>query len=346
MSERTVKVLEMAGLNVESVRNQNKIKVYAVKNVEYDKTTKKRNQPSSLVFSAYLTEPLGMFDAKVTQSSITEQLGKTLMGLGIVGEVMGSRVGKFAASLMSGERLGLGQLAGTGFDMSNLSSSVNYNFNWRFTGINEFSHQFKCMLVVKDDFITDVIEPLWSIIEYVLPDETRPLGDTTLYQLLGGAINTGYNKGKDWVNKKNVENPFIEPDQLEKVWKYIETIGGEVDDMAGSVTILKKPKQLQGGMSHTRITVGDYIEIDDVIIESVNFSVPFLFYEGGLFDNVGVTLTVKGNRKMTLKTYDWIKQLARTEGNLPLEPVQPKSIPLNDQFAPQLKDVRNRYRNR
>ena len=314
----------MAGLNIESVRNQNTITIYSVKN----------GGEQSRVFSAYLTSPLGRFDAGVSDyGSLTQQLGKTLKGLGIVGDVINSRVGQFAKSFMSGGRLGVGQLLGTGVEYAN---AINYNMNYRFTGTSEFSHGFECELVVKDDFIDDVIVPLWNIISYVLPDESEPLKDTNLYKIISGGINSAGGWVKDKVNGVNAENPFIQQDALDTFWKYISTVGGEVGDMAGSVTVLKKPLQLQGGMSHSRITIGDYIEIDDVIVESVGFSLPYLLYEGGLFDNVKVSIKVKGNRKMTLKTYDWIKQLVRLEGDFPMESIPPH-ISLNEQFSPKLK---------
>lgn len=321
----------MAGLNIESIRNLNKINVYAVKNKIYDTNGKVKEQPSSRIFSAYLTEPLGHFDGGAEVSSITQQIGETLKGLGIVKEIAGSAVGKFLSNVGSKS---YGNLLGTGFDWSN-AAGINYNFNYRFTGnTSTFSHVFNCELVVKDDFIDDVIYPLWNILSYVMPDESQELENTTQYEMFAGIATEYFGKAKDKVNSVNAENPFIDQDWLEKAWEYIKTLGGEIGDMAGGCSIIMKPKQLQGGMSHTRITIGDFIEIDDVIIESVGFDIPYLLYDGGLFDKVKVSLKVTGNRKMTLKTYDWIKQLVMSTFSYErLEPIQPKTIPLNQQFG-------------
>jgi hypothetical protein len=109
---------------------------------------------------------------------------------------------------------------------------------------------------------------------------------------------------------KDFTNDFIDQDILDKFWNYVEGLGGEADDMLGGLSFMKKPKQLQSGNLFTRILIGNYIVIDNVIIEGIGFDIPYLFYEGGLFDKVTVTLSVKGNRKMSLKNYDWLRQLS------------------------------------
>lgn len=324
----------MAGLNIEGIRNLNKINIYAVKNKNYDTNGEVKNQPSSHIFSAYLTSALGKFGADIGVGSITQEIGEALKGLGFVGDIMNSAIGK---EIIGNVKNNYRHLLGTGFDASN-AIGINYNFNHYFKSVSDFKHTFSCELVVKDDFIEDVIQPLWNLLSYVLPDESDPLDGTSAFQMIAGGVKEYYNKAKDKVNGKNVENPFIDQEWLDKAWQHIETLGGEIGDMAGVCSIIYKPKQLQGGESHSRITIGDYIEIDNVIINSVNFSIPYLLYEGGLFDNVKVDIGVIGNRKMTLKTYDWIKRLnmsSFTEGGFTsLETPQPKTISLNQQFNP------------
>ena len=321
----------MAGLNIEGIRNLNKINIYAVKNKNYDTNGKVKNQPSSHIFSAYLTSALGKFGADIGVGSITQEIGEALKGLGFVGDIMNSGIGKAAAAVGHSK---YAHLLGAGFDASN-AIGINYNFNHYFKSVSDFKHTFSCELVVKDDFIEDVIQPLWNLLSYVLPDESKELEGTSQFQMIAGGVTEYYNKAKTAVNGKNVENPFIDQEWLDKAWQYIETLGGEIGDMAGGCSIIYKPRQLQGGMSHTRITIGDYIEIDNVIINSVNFSIPYLLYEGGLFDNVKVDIGVTGNRKMTLKTYDWIGRMAQASVSVndleKMESIQPT---LNQQFNP------------
>lgn len=325
----------MAGLNIDSVRNLNKINIYAVKNKNYDtsgKVKKTTKNASSHIFSAYLTKPLGRFDANTQVGSITDEIRKAISGLGIVGDIASSKIG---SAILSAAKSNYGHLLGTGFNWSN-AAGINYNLNHYFKGTVDFSHQFDCELVIKDDFISDIIIPLWNLLSYVLPDESEPLEKTSVFQLITGGMVKYYNDAKNSINAKNVENPFIEQDWLDKAWTYIETLGGEIGDMAGGCTIIMKPKQLQGGMSHTRITIGDYIEIDDVIIESVNFELPYLLYEGGLFDKVNVGIKVKGNRKLTLKTYDWIRRLVMSNVDMTdVELMKPQPVSsLNSMFKP------------
>lgn len=291
------------GLNINEIRNLNKIKVYPVKNGGVFDT-----KP---LFEAYLTSPLGNFDATVEASSLTQEIGEAIGGLGIVGKLGLNKLGNWIAkSLKSGTTMG--NLLGTGFDMAN---QINYNFNYRFNNVSSFEHTFNCELVVKDDYIEDLMKPLWNIIEYVMPGESPMASETDLYKEISRYFNEGGAAIRKGVDAANAQNPFIEPDVLKKFWDYVKDVAGEVGDMAGGLSILSKPKQLGTGMSHTRIMIGDYIEIDNVIITSIGFNVPYLLYEGGMFDKVDITLKVKGNRKMTVKTYDWIRRLARVGTN-------------------------------
>ena len=311
------------GFNIDEIRELNKLKIYAIKN----------GGESEFVMGAYLTTALGDFEADITVDSLTRQMGETVKGLGVVGSLMKTTAVSFIKEKLSGS---WGNLLGTGVELTN---DINYNFNYRFNGISEFSHTFTCELVVKDDFTKDVINPLWKLIEYVLPDETSQFSETETYKSIEDKTKYSVDLLQDAINNKNTNNPFIEQDILDKFFKYVRTVGGEIGDMVGGLSFIKKPKQLQGGMSHTRITIGDYIQIDNVVINSDSFKIPYLLYDGGLFDKVQIKIGVKGNRKMTLKTYEWVRRLttyAKDElDKMKLTPLQP--VPLNQEFsAPQL----------
>lgn len=301
------------GLNIDAIRELNKIQIYAVKNKETiaSKGEVDAGNPSFMekIFSAYLTSPLGKFDASPTSNSLTQSIGNFIGQSSIVSSLAQTAIGQLVTGLgtNNGKYRPIGQWFASGSELSNV---LNYNFNYRFVGTNEFKHTFQCELVVKDDFFDDVINPLWSLLSYVMPDETEQLYETEVYKSGKGTVQSFYNDNiKEPINNANKKYDVVNQDTLDKVWKFIEAWGGETDDMLGGISILTQPKQLQSGNLFTRILIGNYIVIDNVIIDSVDFDIPYLFYEGGLFDKVTVSMTVKGNRKMSLKTYNWIKDL-------------------------------------
>lgn len=300
------------GLNLDAIRELNKIKVYAVKNVTHevnlDPYTKESftETESKPLFTAYLTSPLGAFNSQINTDSLTQSMGEFIKQSKLVSLAGETMIGGIIQNLTNekGKYAAIGNFLGTGTE---LSSVLNYNFNYRFTGTNEFTHSFQCELVVKDDFFEDVINPLWDLLSYVLPDETSRLEESDVYNAAKAWVQDKYSDTKNYLNDKT--SNFIEPDALNWIWEKIETYGGTADNMLGGITIMTKPKQLQADNLFTRIVIGNYIVIDNVIIDNVSFNLPYLFYEGGLFDKVTITLNVKGNRKMSLKTYDWLRQL-------------------------------------
>lgn len=296
--------MENSGLNIEKIRENNKLRVMAI-----DVNNQRIGDD---IFSAYLTSPLGGFGTGIkTPESLTKQVGEYIKSFGIIGKALeGTTIGKFKDFLQ--ETPALNGLLGTQFEYSNI---LNYNYNYRFNDVEEFNHSFTCELVTKDDYITDVIEPLWRLLTYVMPDEspqlTDPNGGIKAVKNAEGAVVKAYDKFKEWAQDKfkNV----IEEDALNKLWGFVEGMGAEIKDMYGGLSILTKPPQLSKHngttVSHTRLLVGNYVQIDNVIITGVQFDVPYLFYEDGLFDKVGVTISVAGNRKMTLKTHQWINDI-------------------------------------
>ena len=322
------------GLNIDAIRELNKIKVYSVKNKTVkDKNGKEQsNLFEKLIFSAYLTSPTGAFNSQLQMDSLTQSVGNFIKQSKLVSTLSETAIGGIIKGFEQGGKYNaLGNFIGTSTELAN---QLNYNFNYRFTGINEFTHSFQCELVMKDDLFEDVINPLWSLLEYTLPNETSQLHETDVYGKGKDWVQEIYNDAKTYVNDKTSD--FIESDTLNWFWNKIEALGGTADNMLGGLSFMKKPKQLQAGNLFSRITIGKYIVIDNVVIDSVGFNIPYLFYEGGLFDKVSVTLNVKGNRKMSLKTYDWLRQLSTDITNSLVE-IEPKKASLNSLYDTGLK---------
>lgn len=316
------------GLNIDAIRELNKIKVYAVKN-KIVKDEKGNVKPEKPLFTAYLTSPLGTFNSQLQTSSLTQSVGDFIKQSKLVSTLGETAIGGIIKGFEQGGKYNaLGNFLGTSTELAN---QLNYNFSYRFTGINEFTHSFQCELVMKDDLLDDVINPLWSLLEYTLPDETSQLHESDVYGRGKDYVREIYNDAKNYVNDKT--SSFIESDTLNWFWDKIEALGGTADNMLGGLSFMKKPKQLQAGNLFTRITIGNYIVIDNVIIDSVGFNIPYLYYEGGLFDKVAVTLNVKGNRKMSLKTYDWVRSLSSSPSSFGEKLEKPKQT-LNASYLP------------
>lgn len=309
------------GLKLDAIRELNKIRIFAVKK---DKTEN--------VMDAYLTSPLGSFSNKVTASSLTQEVGEFLGQSKLASWIGKSVVGGVIKNFGQGKST-IGNILGTGLELSN---EINYNYNYRFTGTDVFQKTFTCELVMKDDWYEDVINPLWKLLDYVLPKESSQLHETNSYQVTKESAKELGNKIKTGVN--NFVKDIFEQDTLDAFWKYMGDLGGTVDNMLGGLSFFKKPKQLQADNLKTRIQVGNYIVIDDVIIDSIGFDIPYLYYENGLFDKVSISLSVIGNRKMSLNTYDWIRGLTTMKhGDLVSENFGEKKEPpqtLNAEFVP------------
>lgn len=294
------------GINIDKIRELNKIKVYGVNNdglintyipdvygIDINET--------GLIFSAYLTQPIGQLSAKVSSSSLTQDVGNMIKGMGVVGKLANSAITTWLTSSPIAGIMGQGV---------SFTGNLNYNYNYRFTEVDGFSHSFSCELVTKQDYVHDVIKPLFNILAWVMPTETDKTGDREFYKNAKAWIEEYWGKLKNWGNDKL--SSYVKPELLNKMWQGLGDIGGEVNDMASSLSVYMKPPQLSNGNSHSRIVIGNYIQFDNVIIESVNFTIPHLYYEGGLFDKVDVTLTVKGNRGMSIKTFDWLRDIKNT----------------------------------
>lgn len=304
------------GLNLDAIRELNKIRIFAVKKDKLEN-----------VMDAYLTSPLGSFSNKVTASSLTQSVGEFLGQSKLASWIGKSVVGNVIKDFGQGKST-IGNILGTGLELSN---EINYNYNYRFTGTDVFQKTFTCELVMKDDWYKDVINPLWKLLDYVLPNESRQLHETNAYQVTKESAGKLGDKIKQGVN--DFVKDIFEQDTLDAFWKYMGDLGGTVDNMLGGLSFFKKPKQLHADNLKTRIQVGNYIVIDDVIIDSIGFDIPYLYYENGLFDKVSISLSVIGNRKMSLNTYDWIRGLTTMKhGDLVSEDFGKKKDVLNELY--------------
>ena len=322
---------QIKGLNIDAIRNLNKIRVYGVKSNETDAGADIAGVSVGIkpIFEAYLTSPVGSLKAGVQSDSLTQQVGEYVKKLKPFASIATSAIGTF---LKDEGNKGLMNFVGSAFDLAN---EINYNYHWRYNGTNEFRHTLQCELVVKDDFIDDVIIPLWSLLEYVMPNETDTMGETAIYQSASEEVKKFYEflkqSAKEWNNK------YIDSNAVKKLTsaagnfldEKISRWGSVANDILSSISVMEKPIQLRD-YSHTRILIGDYIVLDDIIIDNVDFNIPYLFYEGGLFDKVTLSLTLKGTRKMSLKTYDWIRGIARNQTFKDRKTL--RSIPLNSRF--------------
>ena len=312
-----------SGVNIEQIRNLNKIRVYGVfpRNPEtHEEGGTKR------IFEAYMTSPIGQLKAGADVNSLTQQIGNFFKGLGFVGDIAKSGLGTF---LTDQKNAGLLNTIGTATDLAN---ELNYPFHYRYNGTSVFTTTLQCELVVKDDFIDDVVKPLWRLIRYVMPSETQTTGSTSIYKDAEDKVKGFYDFIKNSIS--DFEKKYINSDLLQKIGRAVDEgigrVGDTANDILSDISVMKKPPQLTD-YSHTRILIGNYIVIDDVIISDVNFNIPYLLYEGGLFDKVTVTLTLKGTRKMSIKTYDWLKELMwNYENGYRINPVTERT--LNSQY--------------
>ena len=331
------------GINIDEIRNLNKLKVYSVKN----------GGESTPIFEAYMVSPIGTLKASINKpTSFSKQLSEMAENIPLVGGLMKSKIASAVAGIGQQAFGNWSNVLGQGFEAAN---ELNWNFNYKYAGAtNEFSHTFKCELITKEDVFLDVLFPLWRLLRYVLPDEGDRLDQTELWKAAGETADRAkkeFMKAADtYLSSSNnsftdalkaINNFLDENGWKEKATKYFKAILGEITDSLGSISQIQKPEQLQGGMSHTRLQIGDYITIDNVIITDVSFDVPYLYFENGLFDRVTVNISVSGNRKLTLKQYDWLKDIVvRRERGYSLsesEKLSPKKAStLNNTFNPGL----------
>lgn len=278
---------QVRGANIEALREINKIKLYRYDNATpastreiYDKGKK------NLLFSAYSKEALGTFTADCQTMSLTDEwIGNILKGSG-----EGGFMHLITNSIVA-------RVAQQAFGVS--TSALQYDYNYMFKGTSTFSKSFNCYLQTVNDVYEDVINPLYKLIKFVLPDETKELSQTAFVQAADKEM-----------------SDFTKHGESEGVIDSIVNVGKDIAGWLwnqgkfyfGGVSALLAPPQLDQKCA-LKLVVGDYIVLDNIIIEKVDFKLPFLTYEGGLFDHVDITFSIKGTRNMTIKTYKWLKDM-------------------------------------
>lgn len=290
------------GINIDSIRELNKVilrgyRVFRPKTggdkVDADKGTE--------IFSAYLTQPVGNFSAGLQMNSLMNEFVKALSS-SFIGGLVNS---KFAKIITRSQ---------------DASLAFNYDYNYQFTGTTEFSKSIKCELVTKNDFYEDVAQPLWSLLEWLIPNETKKLSETTSMKEMNTRIMT---------NTASDGSKLFEQQWLADVAQFLWTTANEY---IGGATMFEIPNQFKLD-TKLRLHIGKYITLENIIIEKVDFDIPYLMYGDGLFDKVDVTLTVKGTRNTSIKTYDWLREIAYSgySRNNDLASM-PKRQPLNAKF--------------
>lgn len=288
------------GANIESIRELNKIRIYAynVGTPASGGAVSEIKGTSTEIFSAYLTQSIGSFTAGVQVSSLMEQFAKWVNGAPFIGKALGGVVSKVVQQ------------------QTNSSLAFNYDYNYQFTGTPQFTKTFACELVTKNDFYDDVAQPLWNLLQWLVPDEGAKLADTADLVKLGQMIETN----TDLEGKKLFEREWI-ADIAQFLWE-------TANEYFGGITFYQIPKQFNHD-ARLRVCIGNWIVIENIILDSVTFDIPYLMYEDGLFDRVGLTLSLKGTRNTSIRTYDWVKDIANRTHSNPNIPVGT----LNSQFT-------------
>lgn len=307
--------MAMDGINIESIRELNKLKIYAynVGTPASGGSLTEINGTSTNILGEngclYLTSPIGEFTAGVQVGSLMEQFANWVNGSAFGSKVFGSVVSKVIQQ------------------QTDSSLAFNFDYNYQFTGTPQFTKKFNCELVTRNDFYEDVAQPLWRLLEWLVPDESVKLADTTNMVEFGRMIET--NTDRD--GKKLFEREWVS-DFAKFLWE-------TSNEYFGGMTFFQIPKQFKQD-ARLRICIGDWIVLENIILDSVTFDLPYLMYEGGLFDRVGLSLNVKGTRNTSIKTYDWLKNLAyqRRVGEL-LQGgmMQTQTQTLNQKFKPTVK---------
>ena len=290
------------GINTNMFRELNKIYIYSN---EKDKTNSNNEKEVPLgtercIFSGYLTQSIGEFTTQINSSSLNDSVYEVFNKVKPIGAIMkavNSNVGKLIQNT------------------AGVTTALNYDKLYQFTGTSTFAKELKCVLVTKDDFFEDVINPLWSLLEFIVPDEGKRFSETQAFQEMQKDINEGVVKNEDW--------SFVN-DILKFAWDAAK-------NMLGDPCVFINPLQFHPD-ANIRIRLGNYITIENVIIDKISFTIPQLMYEDGLFDKVDVSLSIKGKRNISLKTFDWVKQIKETQ--VKFNSLSNNQIlTLNDQFT-------------
>lgn len=278
------------GTNIEALREINKIKFYRYDTQHPASTKEKLNEgKSTLLFDAYSKEPVGTFEANCETTSLTENW--------INGFLQGSGEGGLMHILTNSVVSKISQQA---FGVS--TSALQYDYNYMFKGTTSFSKNFNCYLHVVDDVYEDVVLKLYNLIKFVLPDELNELSSTSFIKLVDNEINKFAEHGDSNNPIQTIVN--VGKDIAGSLWSHAKFY-------FGGATVMLAPPQLDPRTA-LKVCIGDYIVIENVIIDKVTFTLPFLTYEGGLFDHVDLSISLKGTRNMTIRTYDWLKKMLLT----------------------------------
>lgn len=297
------------GINIDSIRELNKLRIYA-----YNVSTPASGGSLTEVLGSttnilgkdgglYLTQSVGEFTAGVQVGSLMEQFANWVNSSAFGSKAFGSVVSKVIQQ------------------QTDSSLAFNFDYNYQFTGTPQFTKKFNCELVTRNDFYEDVAQPLWRLLEWLVPNETVKLADTADMVELGRMIEN--NTDRD--GKKLFEREWVS-DIAKFLWE-------TSNEYIGGMTFFQIPKQFKQD-ARLRICIGNWIVLENIILDSVTFDLPYLMYADGLFDRVGLTLSLKGTRNTSIKTYDWVRDIAfRNPNKAAVDGIKPEST-LNAMFKP------------
>ena len=291
------------GINTNMFRELNKIYIYSN---EKDKTNSNNEKEVPLgtercIFKGYLTQSIGEFVTTINSSSLNDSVYEVFNKVKPIKAIMNAVNGNVSKLIQN---------------TAGVTTALNYDKLYQFTGTSTFEKELKCVLVTKDDFFEDVINPLWDLLKFVIPDEGKRFSETQAFREIQRDFDEGVVKNEDW--------SFVN-DILKFAWDAAK-------NMLGDPCVFINPLQFHPD-ANIRIRLGNYITIENVIIDKVSFTIPQLMYEDGLFDKVDVSLNIKGKRNISLKTFDWIRKLTMSDLYWDNPNENKQILTLNDQFT-------------
>lgn len=286
--------MNVNGLNINKIRDINKIRIML---------------GGREFFSAYSSSPVGSFQTTINTSSVTQQVGKLLT------DHLPLLKGAWKAIQSDWAQTALG-VAGNQSGYAG-SAGLNYDAMYAFTGTNYFQKQIQCYLQVENDFYDDVAKPLYKLLSFCLPSETKSaLSDVF--------ANTN----------ERLKNDGFYAEDASAIKNFLAWTWETIKDYGDSITLFKTPLQFahsghykmkimnddgtfeeidvfpDNGKTLFSIMIGNHIKISNVIINSISFDIPnLLTYEDGLFDRVNISLSLLGTRSMSIQTFDWVRAL-------------------------------------
>lgn len=238
-----------ARFDIEKVREVNTFKLIS----------KKNNANPKLVYKSLLPNGFNISTSLSSSNSWFSQLGSNVVG-GL----------NFAANALQ-------VLNRTGLVNVKVSGYLDIAQKMFYGGSEPLSFSVNTFLILVDNYQTDILDPIQSLMDYYLP-----------------------HRGNDIV--KSVTDYFsFEQGQatgptVAKAWEWINRLGDKIGDFLGPTYVMNIPGQLDEGIS-TVAYFGKRFYFEDIFVEKVSLAIPPMLVEGGRPDFVGVQISLKTLRQ-------------------------------------------------